>query len=401
MDGESSLSLPHYPTSAACTGTVQVQWNNEEMRQPPSKVVTPRIWLILSLALNAIFLEISMLPAMETTDSSNVFTSTKTDSPPSTSSTTSAPIIFGHLHYPKTAGTNINGELAAHFERVCGHKGYSFDAHQTQIRHHQYHQPQPSHTSANDSVSRLYPTYHRGRVPLELMWERGFENCDWISLEAPWEQWSKIGSVLLNTHIYSNNTNTHNNNMSIPSRLLPLTLELHVPCRFDSVDHLMSQCYHQEIVFDCSTAATTNTMLQRQVDRCLMGTNRYDDNLQSPPPQELEQRQQKQVQQELQNHWIMKCFDPIPIHPYLDYIGKFLQRKRIETSYQHQFKNNKSRNHTDPTSNENECIWGRPDLQHQVRQLLQRIDYYRFCHKCLGSNSDLLGEKSSRITTDR
>ncbi len=31
--------------------------------------------------------------------------------------------IIGHLHMAKTAGTEINGELAAHYERVCGHKG--------------------------------------------------------------------------------------------------------------------------------------------------------------------------------------------------------------------------------------------------------------------------------------
>jgi len=31
--------------------------------------------------------------------------------------------IFGHLHYAKTAGTDVNGQLAARYERVCGHKG--------------------------------------------------------------------------------------------------------------------------------------------------------------------------------------------------------------------------------------------------------------------------------------
>jgi hypothetical protein len=31
--------------------------------------------------------------------------------------------VVGHLHSPKTAGTEINGELAARYERVCGHKG--------------------------------------------------------------------------------------------------------------------------------------------------------------------------------------------------------------------------------------------------------------------------------------
>ena len=32
--------------------------------------------------------------------------------------------MFGHVHMAKTAGSEINGELAAHYERVCGHKGY-------------------------------------------------------------------------------------------------------------------------------------------------------------------------------------------------------------------------------------------------------------------------------------
>ncbi len=31
--------------------------------------------------------------------------------------------IIGHVHMATTAGTEINGELAAHYERVCGHKG--------------------------------------------------------------------------------------------------------------------------------------------------------------------------------------------------------------------------------------------------------------------------------------
>ncbi len=31
--------------------------------------------------------------------------------------------IIGHLHMAKTAGSEINGELAAHYERACGCKG--------------------------------------------------------------------------------------------------------------------------------------------------------------------------------------------------------------------------------------------------------------------------------------
>ena len=36
--------------------------------------------------------------------------------------------IFGHVHMAKTAGTSVNGIAANKFERVCGHKGYSYDA---------------------------------------------------------------------------------------------------------------------------------------------------------------------------------------------------------------------------------------------------------------------------------
>jgi hypothetical protein len=39
-------------------------------------------------------------------------------------------VVYGHVHLGKTAGTTINGELALHFERVCGNKGYSYDAYQ-------------------------------------------------------------------------------------------------------------------------------------------------------------------------------------------------------------------------------------------------------------------------------
>jgi hypothetical protein len=36
--------------------------------------------------------------------------------------------IFGHVHVAKTGGSSINVMLANKFERVCGHKGYSYDA---------------------------------------------------------------------------------------------------------------------------------------------------------------------------------------------------------------------------------------------------------------------------------
>ena len=39
-------------------------------------------------------------------------------------------VIYGNTHMAKTAGTSINGIFANNFERVCGHKVYSYDAYQ-------------------------------------------------------------------------------------------------------------------------------------------------------------------------------------------------------------------------------------------------------------------------------
>ena len=39
-------------------------------------------------------------------------------------------VVIGHVHMAKTSGTTLNGNLSMHFERVCGHKGYSYDAYQ-------------------------------------------------------------------------------------------------------------------------------------------------------------------------------------------------------------------------------------------------------------------------------
>lgn len=35
-------------------------------------------------------------------------------------------VISGHIHMAKISGTTINGGLALNYERVCGHKGYSY-----------------------------------------------------------------------------------------------------------------------------------------------------------------------------------------------------------------------------------------------------------------------------------
>jgi len=364
----------------------------------PRRTLTLQVIFLLSLGLNAIWLfGVHLDPAFAPLSSFDPTIITY-----GTSSYYARPTrVFGHLHYAKTAGTEINGELAAHFERICGHKGYSHDAYQYQIRYQQdlqkkkqreqqqqqYVHSDPTNATkstrssptpfisdiltmaANDSISRIYPTFNRGRVPIDIMWERGFEDCDWISLEASWERWSDI-----------------------PKNILPM--ELHIPCRSDPIDHLMSQCNHRRKTFVCPPASKTTTTtrttavmmvrLQQQVKACLMGLDRFDNQL--------------ILQRDDENHHSLKCFNPIPVQPYLNYMGRFLQRKRIETSYHHRSMNlprginmsNDSNNATMTTMNTQECIWERPDLQDQVRRLLRRFDYYRFCDQCLGSTDDLL-----------
>jgi hypothetical protein len=74
------------------------------------------------------------------------------------------PVIFGHIHIAKTAGTEINGVLAQRFERVCGVKGYSYDA----ISFNQRAEKDMNGTNGNwrqtlktpDLISKTYKDYN-------------------------------------------------------------------------------------------------------------------------------------------------------------------------------------------------------------------------------------------------
>ena len=83
-------------------------------------------------------------------------------------------VLYAHLHMAKTAGTTLNGEMAARYERVCGHKGYSYDFYQGNNR-------TQGEEFAQDSFSKLHGPdgqgvpYGRGRVPPNLMDEIGYE----------------------------------------------------------------------------------------------------------------------------------------------------------------------------------------------------------------------------------
>jgi len=231
------------------------------------------------------------------------------------------PMIFGHVHMVKTAGSEINGVFAQRFERICGHKGYSFDATKFNQR-----QKKPK-----DTISE----YDRGQVPLRIMNEIGYHNCDWVSFEAPKHLWGEL-----------------------VDELAPWPLELHLPCR-DPIDHLMSQCNYLMRTFDCK-----NVNITRQVERCILETNSYGDSL------------------GLHKNITLKCFNPIPIEPYLDYMTQFLQPRRIIEPYIH-------RDFNRPRNKTNECIWNSPKKQ-EVLNIMMKMPYYRFCNSCIGGKDDLL-----------
>lgn len=183
------------------------------------------------------------------------------------------PKIFGHVHMARTAGSVINRELAASHEKVCGHKGYSFDAAQLN--------KQPARK--DDIIAKSHEDHSRARVPPEVMDEIGYEDCDFISLERNWQKWIEI------------------------AELWPL--ELHVPCR-EPLEHLMSQCNFRQVYFDCNASS-----VYREVKRCLVSPSRFSVQLTKIP------------------NVTMKCFDPIPVERYLAYMNNFLESKRIVTEY--------------------------------------------------------------------
>ena len=142
------------------------------------------------------------------------------------------PVVFGHMHVSKTGGTTLNGNLSVLFERVCGHRGYSYDAHQANMR---FLENVEVNAPQNDSIAKAFKGFSRVRVPLKVREEIGFEDCDWISnaltrtAENPhsdWRFWGRFESW-------------------------DLPIELHVPCR-NPVDHLLSQCNHRGVKFACS-----------------------------------------------------------------------------------------------------------------------------------------------------
>ncbi|KAL7559642.1 hypothetical protein ACA910_006240 [Epithemia clementina (nom. ined.)] len=262
-------------------------------------------------------------------------------------------LIYAHVHMAKTAGSTINGYLAAQYERVCGNKGYSYDFYQYNQRvHDQIHSNETGSGldlqveklgDTNDTIRRAFgDIWNRGRVPQKVVDEIGYENCDYISLELPWQEWSKRFDASDN-------------------------IELHVPCR-DPLVHLLSNCNHRHINFNCQAPD-----LIKVITKCFKYMDRFDVNL----SQIL--RNDSTTNSATYGHSRFKCFDAIPVEPYLDYMGQRLQRKRKPAQYAHRSTNLKR-------NQQRECLLqpNNKALAEQVEQLLlKHYDYFAWCQDCL------------------
>ena len=52
----------------------------------------------------------------------------------STSSARNDTILYAHVHVEETESSHVNEALSLNYERVCGHRGYSYDAYQANLR---------------------------------------------------------------------------------------------------------------------------------------------------------------------------------------------------------------------------------------------------------------------------
>eukprot|EP00978_Attheya_sp_CCMP212_P044817 scaffold323596_cov53-Attheya_sp.AAC.3 len=227
----------------------------------------------------------------------------------------------------KTGGTSINGIFANRFERICGDKGYSYDA------------------FGNNERAKKDPPgmnkFNRDTVQYNTMNEIGYENCDYLSHEIDWQWW---------VNNFGNRT------------FHGIPMELHVPCR-DPIDHIMSQCNHKGRMLKCDAASDEEFF--SSIKMCFKGwDSRYNN--------------------ELRKHFDVKCYDfRKQFTTYHNYMSERLQPRRLVSTPFVKKDTNRQRNKT------SECIWERPDLLEKATHYLLNQTYYQFCNDCIGSEDDI------------
>ena len=193
---------------------------------------------------------------------------------------------------------------------------------------------------------------------MDLMNEIGYHDCDWISFENKFEYWGQVAE-----------------------QIHPTPLELHIPCR-DPINYLLSMCNYQHREFNCANAKAGQ--MAQEVNKCQMEMYRFYLPELHPPTQQWFQH----------SNISLKCYNAIPIEPYLQYMGTLLQPKRIVGKYVHRDTNK-------PRNKEAECLLHDLELQEQVKQFLISTTavyahVFKCCHRCMGTKDELFpsGESS-------
>ena len=106
--------------------------------------------------------------------------------------------------------------------------------------------------------------------------------------------------------------------------------------------------------------------LERNVDRCMVGMDRFSLQLLHHPNV-----------QEVMCYSFTRQFDE-----YMSFLATKLEHRRVEAKYFRQFTNMpRTRTGAD---------WDAPTREFIEKYLRRKYDYYQFCFKCIGSSKDLI-----------
>ena len=226
---------------------------------------------------------------------------------------------------------------------------------------------------AETGIFEVLHGFNRDRVPEKEMREIGYEGAN-VIVECLLEHHFSSRNVLYSFLIIFYHTITIDcdyisheiyasfwNKYFAHGKFHGIHMELHIPCR-EPIDHLLSQCNEKHKTLNCS--ASTNDYFE-SVKNCFTHLNRYNSNL------------HKKFDS-------IKCYDfKEQFTAYIDYMGERLQKRRIISEPYIK------RTTNDPRNKTNECLLQRPDLMERTRNFLLRVDYYKFCNSCIGSENDI------------
>jgi len=274
-------------------------------------------------------------------------------------------IVYGHLHIAKTGGTNLNWGMAATYDNVCGNKGCSYNS----------YEKNQQLTSINNSTMVI--TNNKHKYDMKLI---GYENCDYISQEGPYQIWTKE----IVKQLFQKNLEENNN----------FVLELHIPCRSDPIQHLLSQCNHKNRNFECIDHNYNN--ITQQIKNCLWSGSKHDRRtiITERPSKVASRFHPKLLSNNPQIE--IRCFNPFPIESYVQYMGHFLRKRKIVVpkSLIQKWSTNKERNKSQECLLSDDRFSKNETYLETIREIMRNdgIDfngYYKFCYDCIGTNNEL------------